>query len=228
MPKLVGRIALAGGFLLAALAASVTSAGAVVSDGCSATQQGSSSPVDLNKDEKWHLKKDDNVTGAGATKSELTGVTVSAVNLGIPLPVYSNNDKGSGGSTNQSYHVGDYGRFSRVIYVSGTAGGGACSGHIEIIVDDENPLTTVASLASIVAILLGLLSMLAGLRAGGVGGGILAALGGILAGLGVGILLEEFELLDPSSLAGLAFPIGGLLIGLLLAFALRRQAATAT
>jgi hypothetical protein len=39
---------------------------------------------------------------------------------------------------------------------------------------------------------------------------------GLVAGLGVGLVLQQFAVLDPGNLAGLGFPIGGLLLGIIL------------
>lgn len=213
-----GRVLTAFGIALVSVALLPAGAAAVVTGKCTATQEGSSSTVDLNKDEVWHLKKADTITGQGASEPELNGVKVSAVNLGVPLPVYTSPDKGHGGSTDRSYHVADYSQFSRIVYVSGTAGDGACTGHIKVVVDDQSAVTNLASLAAIALMVLGLILLLLALlsSSGGFGVRLLGAIGGLLFGLGLAILFEELEILDPAAIAGLAFPILGLILGFLL------------
>jgi hypothetical protein len=61
---------------------------------------------------------------------------------------------------------------------------------------------------------LGLLGVAAvATRSGGAGARIGGALAGLLAGLGLGLLLQEAEVLDPMGILGAALPLLGIAIG---------------
>jgi hypothetical protein len=66
--------------------------------------------------------------------------------------------------------------------------------------------------------IIGLVAIVMGARsAGGMGARILAAILGGLGGAGLGLALEQFGVLDPTSLVGLVIAAVGLVLGLVLA-----------
>jgi hypothetical protein len=100
--------------------------------------------------------------------------------------------------------------------VAGSASGptGSCSGQITIILDDVNPLMTVLGGGGMVAGLVGAAVVVSGLF---LGGGLLSRLlGGLfggLGGVGLALALQQFGVLDPTTLIGLVIPGVGLVAG---------------
>jgi hypothetical protein len=98
----------------------------------------------------------------------------------------------------------------------GAGSSDSCSGQIEIILDDVNPLLTALGGGGIAAAIIGLLLVLAGTRMSGAGGTILGLVAGALGGLGLALALEQFGVTDPRSFVGLGILIVAAVIGLLL------------
>ena len=212
-------LAIACAFVLASSAP----AAAVIVGGCTAQGTASKSTgVDLTSATEWHLRTDDVVSGSGAAPSNQTFVTVSVQAFGVAIPVLNSTGLNDRTSKAGPYTVASYSWIARVIPVSGASD--SCTGSIDIILDDVNPLATAAgggagALALLAVILLIGVATGSGGAGGRIGGGIL----GLIAGVGIGVALIEASLLDPRTLVGLALPVGGLLIGAASAGALRRR-----
>src|SRR6266545_3282028 len=120
------------------------------------------------------------------------------------------------------YRIADYYPYSRVLAVAGTST--SCDGSVLIIVDDVSPLTTWAGVLGLIAALLGLIGLLATLTQVPTGNiRIVGMVVGVVAGLGVGLLLQEMAILDPANPLGLLFPGGGAVLGFLVPGLLRSQ-----
>ena len=101
---------------------------------------------------------------------------------------------------------------------------GGQDGSVLIIVDDVSPLTTWAGVLGLIAALLGLIGMLATLTQVPTGNTrIVGLVVGVVAGVGLGLLLQEMAILDPANALDLLFPGGGAVLGFLIPGILRRQ-----
>ena len=165
------------------------------------------------------MRNNDVVSGSGAAPADQTFVQISVYAFGVGIPAFNATGKGRGGSAGP-YNVSSYSWIGRVISVSGASD--SCNGYITLIIDDANPITTVLGGGGAVLGLIGLLGVLFAARgSGGVRSRIGGAFAGLIAGVGIGVLVLEAGALDPRSLTGLALPIGGLFIGAVLAGMLR-------
>ncbi len=91
-------------------------------------------------------------------------------------------------------------------------------------IGDVSPLTTWAGVLGLIAALLGLIGLLATLTQVPTGNiRIVGMVVGVVAGLGVGLLLQEMAILDPANALGLLFPGGGAVLGFLVPGLLRSQ-----
>lgn len=200
--------------LLAALPA-----GATVNGGCTAT---ASDGTNLTTASDWTLHLNDEVSGTGSAPSELQGVGVTVIFFGVKLPanIYASDSKGKGGSS-PTYKVADYAKYGRVLVVAGSAGGGAgaggCDGSVLITIVDENAFTNAISLVGLVLGGLGILVLLGlAFAAASCFSRVLGFIFGLLAGVGIGLVLMEMGVLDPRALAGLAVPAVGAIVGAVL------------
>ncbi len=196
-------------------------ADAVVTGGCTAQATASKSgAIDLTTQAEWHVRSEDDVSGSGTAPADQTFVQISAYAFGVGLPVLSATGKGRSGSAGP-YALSNYTWIARIISVSGNSD--SCSGYVTLIVDDANPLLTAAGGGGAALGVIGLLGVLGAARGrGGPGGRIGGGLAGLIAGLGIGLLLQQAGALDPRSLLGLALLAGGVIIGGAAAGALRR------
>jgi hypothetical protein len=198
---------------------------ALVSGGCTAKATASvSGPIDLTTERVWHLRNEDVVNGEGhpASGTKLKGVTVRVDSFGMSIPIYFNNDEGTGGTAGP-YSVSTYSKLIRILAASGEAGGGACTGSIKIILDDASPVANVSSGLGLLLAVVGLILMLrAVFGRGGFGSRLGGAFGGLVCGLGAGLLLQQTGTLEPTSLLGLAFPALGLIVGAMVGGAMGR------
>jgi len=156
--------------------------------------------------------------------------SVAARALGLSLPIASGSGDGDTAGSVEGVSVATYAVLGARFLVSGSASGdsGSCAGQIEIILDDVNPLLTLLGGGGLVLALIGLLAVLMGARSGGgMGARILAAIFGGLGGAGLGLALEQFAVLDPTSFVGLGLAIVGLLLGFILAGRMGRGAIAA-
>lgn len=219
--RALARTCLALPAVALALFALASPAQAVISGPCTASGTASSSGnVDFTTQTVWHLKQSDTVSGTGHSEPEQTSVGVSVVNFGVPIPVFSSSGKGHGGDAGP-FTVAAFTPYARVAYAYGASD--SCSGSIEIIVDDVNPVATAAGGGGLALGVLGLLGMIGSMFGrGGVGNRMGGGLSGLIAGVGFGLYLEQAGVLDPSAIYGLALPLGGLVLGIVLAGAFGR------
>lgn len=127
----------------------------------------------------------------------------------------------SGTSWSKVVNVADYADYGVGLYkvVGSSSGSGlSCSGAALVDVQG-NPLSTIAGLVGLgLAILGGLgVALLALGGAGTVGRRALGALLGIVFGLGLGVLLQEYGLLYPTQTVAIVLLAGGAVLGALLA-----------
>lgn len=189
---------------------------AVVTGGCTAKATGTKSgAIDLVTQAEWHVRSDDVVSGSGTAPTDQTFVTISAYVLGIPVPIVRATEKGKDGTAGP-YDISIYRWMARTIAISGASDN--CTGSVTLIIDDVNPFATALGGGGVVLGVLGLLGLLGAARGpGGAGGRFYGLIAGALAGLGFGLTLQQVGALDPRSLAGLAVPGVGALLGLIVA-----------
>ena len=206
------------GLLVAAVAAQ-----ARVSGGCTASATAShSGSVDLTTATVWHVTDADVISGEAKSPSPQRSAQLKVVIFGVGLPLLDRQGNSTTGSAGP-YRIADYDHYSRVLSVAGTSG--SCDGAILIIVDDVAALATWAGILGLIATLLGLIGLIASLFVQPAGSSrVVGVVVGILAGFGVGLLLQEAAVLDPANALGLAFPVAGAVIGLVVPGVLRRRA----
>jgi len=196
-------------------------AAATISPPCSGTGTSTSGgEIDLTTATEWHLKSTDTAGGSGQSTVEMQSATVSASALGLAVPIAGGSGDGDTQGSVSGVSVAAFAYLGARFVVSGSASGegGSCSGSITIILDDVNPLLTLFGGGGIVLALIGLLAIFMGARsAGGMGARILAAILGGLGGAGLGLALEQFGVLDPTSFVGLVIALVGLVLGFVLA-----------
>ncbi len=201
-------------------------AGATVTGGCQVTGTSTSGgTIDLTTAAEWHLQSTDIAGGSGTAPSEQTAASVGAYALGLQLPIASGS--GDGGTTGevQGVSVSAFTALGARFTVAGssTGEGGGCSGEVLIIIDDVNPLLTVFGGGGVaVAVIGALVLLLTMLNGGGFGSRIVGLVFGALGGLGLALALEQFGILDPTTLVGLAILGVAAVLGLLLPGLLNR------
>ena len=186
-------------------------ASATIDPPCSGTGNSTSGgDIDLTTATEWHMLKDDIAGGTGQSTVPMKTGSVSAYGLGLALPIASGTGDGKTDGSVTGVSVATYAILGHRFLVAGSASGdgGSCSGSITIILDDVDPLFTVFGGGGVLLAVIGLLAIFLGARSGG---GcltrILAALFGGLGGAGLGLALEQFSVLDPTSFVGLVLAI---------------------
>jgi hypothetical protein len=188
---------------------------ATVNGGCSAVGTGSETgTVDLGAESVWHVKRDDSLTGQGASPNPPTKVQVSVQVFGLGFPLISSQGTLSSTGSAGPYPVSTLAGLARIVTVAGQTD--ACTGTIRIVVDDANlPL---AELIGAILGILGLLGLLgSALMCGHMSARILGGASGLLGGTGVGLVLQQAGSLDPGDLKDLLIPLAGLVAGTLVA-----------
>ena len=196
-----------------------------VSGGCTATATASKSgSVDLTTATVWHVTDADVISGEAKSPGSQKSAQLKVVIFGVGLPLLDRQGNSTTGAAGP-YRIADYDHYSRVLSVAGTST--SCDGAILIIVDDIAPLTTWAGILGLIATVLGLIGLIASLFLQPAGSSrVVGMIVGFLAGLGVGLLLQEAATLDPANPLGLAFPVAGAIVGLVVpgVFSRRRAA----
>lgn len=203
--------------VLAVLLAFPAASSATITGGCQGEGHSSSgSGANLTTDTEWHLNSNDVAGGSGTAPVPMRAASVAAYALGIGIPIASGTDEeGETAGSVEGVSVETYAILGHRFVVAGSASGdGQCSGQIEILLDDVNPLFTVLGGGGIIAALIGLIALLLFSRSsGGCLNRILSALFGGLGGLGAALALEQFEVLDPTQPIGLFIVIGVAVLG---------------
>lgn len=208
---------LATGSLFLLLATPVA---ATISPPCAGTGTSTSGgEIDLTTATEWHLKRSDTAGGSGQSTVEMTSATVFARALGLSIPIAGGSGDGDTSGSVSNVSVTTFGLLGQRFVVSGSASGdgATCSLAILVIIDDVNPLLTAFGGGGLVLALVGLLAIAMGARSSaGMAGRLLVAIVGALGGAGLGLALEQFGVLDPTSFMGLGLVGLGFVLGLVL------------
>ncbi|TME11898.1 MAG: hypothetical protein E6I65_05415 [Chloroflexi bacterium] len=209
-----------GGALVALALVFPTSAAATITGGCTGEGHSTSSSANLTTDTIWHLKRDDVAGGSGSSPAAMHRASVSAYGLGLGLPIAGGtSESGETSGSLDGVQVSTYAVLGRQFVVAGSASGDAqCTGQILIIIDDVQAVFTVLGGGGIILGILGLLGMLLFARGErGFANRLVSAFLGALAGVGLGLAAEQFDLLDPTRPIGLFLVIGLAVVGFLTA-----------
>jgi hypothetical protein len=153
------QIALGGAIALAAMAITPVLTHADVSGGCTAQATETSadgkvlSTIDITKQSEWHVHKDSTLSGTGHAKTEQHEGSASAAAFGFGVWTIAEG-KGKGQDGAGSIALSKVASFVREIGVIGSST--SCDGSLVIIIDDQNPVTTVAGAVGLGSGLLGL------------------------------------------------------------------------
>jgi hypothetical protein len=192
--------------------------GATITGGCTGEGHSTSSSANLTTDTVWHIKKDDVAGGSGTAPGLVHNATVGAYTLGFALPIASGtSDEGKTAGAVDGVSVATYAILGHRFVVSGSGTGDVnCSGQIEIIIDDVNPLLTVLGGGGLVLAIIGLLAVLRMTRGKkALGRRLMDGIFGAVGGLGLALTLEQFGVLDPTQITGLLVVLGAAIVGLL-------------
>ena len=208
--------------VVVSLAISAGPALAVISGGCTGAGSASrSGSIDLTTATEWRLRTDDVVNATGRAPREQTAAQVSAYAFFVPLSLVVATGRGPEGSAGP-YAVSDYAWIARVFVVAGSSD--SCSGSIRIVIEDVNQFATLVGGGGLLLVLVGALGLVASALGRGLGPRLLGgALGGLVAGFGLALLLPQLGVIDPRDPIGFALLALGLLIGALAANIARRR-----
>lgn len=200
--------------VLIGLFAAPLSARATVHGGCTATATASKSgTIDLAVASTWHVKDADVLNGQAGAPTPQKSAQLKVLLFGIGLPLLDAQGNSVSGAAGP-YRIADYDRYTRVLAVAGTSN--TCDGNVLIIVDDVAPLSTWAGILGVIAAILGIIGLVATMFQFPSGSArVVGMIVGIVAGLGVGLWLQQVAILDPGNLLGLLFPVGGAVLGLI-------------
>ena len=205
-------VACLAGLALAVVAASGAT-GATVAGPCSIQAVGTvSGSADLGKGGEWHLRRDEAVTVRVLAPQPQTHLDATVAVFGVAaalprteLPRYTTYLQGPD-------QVATWSRFSRAAAVSVRTD--ACSSSLVAVVDDQNPVLTLAGGIGAAVGALALMGLvLLAFRPRRVPLNVAGGLLGLLAGVGVRLFLQQLLWLDPRSYVTLAPPILGLFGG---------------
>lgn len=214
------RIPLAALAMLTVAAIVVPSAAAEISGPCEATINGQ----DVKSqgvgalDDAITVENDAVVPVTMSASSEISHLKIQIEFAGISWTV---RDKESNGTSwSSDVKVKNYAKYGVGLYkvVGSSSGGVSCSGSALVKVKG-NPLTTVAGIVGLIAALGGIAGVGGALalsaKAGSLafGRSLLGLFGGLLGGLGLAVLLQQFGLVYPTAGASAAFLGGGGLVG---------------
>ena len=201
--------------VLIGLLAAAVSAQATVHGGCTATATASKSgQIDLVGASTWHVKDADVLNGQATAPTSQKSAQLKVLLFGIGLPLLDNQGNSLSGVAGP-YRIADYDRYTRVLAVAGTSN--TCDGNILIVVDDVAPLSTWAGILGAIATVLGIIGLVATMFQFPSGSArVVGMIVGLVAGLGIGLLLQQAEILDPGNFLGLLLPGGGAILGLIL------------
>ena len=218
------RIPLAAIAILALAAIVVPSAAAVISGPCNATINGQNvknqgtgafaGPITVANDAV--------VPVAMSASGKISHLKIQIEFAGIRWTV---RDKASNGTSwSSDVKVKNYAKYGVGLYkvIGSSSGGVSCSGSALVKVKG-NPLATVAGIVGLIATLLGLGGIagvvISAMRAGSIGFGksVGGLLFGLIAGLGLAVLLQQFALVYPTPVAAIVTVGLGGLVGLGLA-----------
>jgi hypothetical protein len=192
-----------------------------VSGGCTATASASKSgAIDLTTATVWHVKDADVINGTGNAPTAQKSAQLKVLMFGIGLPLLDRQGNSQSGPAGP-YLIADYDRYTRVLSVAGTST--TCDGSILVIVDDVALLGTWAGILGLIALLLGLIGLVAtSFQSPSGSARVVGVIVGLVAGLGLGLVLQQAAILDPANVLGLLLPAGGGLLGFIVPGTLHR------
>jgi hypothetical protein len=213
--KLVARLSGVAALVLIGLLTAPVSAQATVRGGCTATATASKSgAIDLAVASNWHVKDADVLNGQATAQTVQKSAQLKVLLFGIGLPLLDKQGSSASGAAGP-YRIADYDRYTRVLAVAGTSN--TCDGNILIIVDDVAPLSTWAGILGAIAGVLGIIGLVATMFQFPSGSArVVGMIVGLVAGLGIGLLLQQLDILDPANFLGLLLPGGAAILGLIL------------
>lgn len=209
------RLSGAAFFVLITLLAAPVSTQANVQGGCTATATASSSgTIDVASASTWHVKDADVVNGQATAPTRQTSARLAVMLFGIGLPLLDKTGNGASGAAGP-YRIADYDHYTRVLAVNGTSS--TCDGNVLLVVDDVAPLSTWAGILGIIAAVLGIIGLVATMFQFPSGSArVVGMIVGLVAGVGLGLFLQQVGILNPADVLGLLIPAGGALVGLIL------------
>jgi hypothetical protein len=166
------------------------------------------------------MNRDDVAGGSGTAPAKMRAASVAAYALGIGLPIASGtSEDGETEGSVDGVNVATYAILGHRFVVAGSGSGDAqCSGEIEILLDDVNPLFTVLGGGGIILAVIGLIAVILFSRSsGGCANRFLSAFLGGLGGVGGALAAEQFAILDPTEPFGLLVVLGAAVIGFITA-----------
>jgi hypothetical protein len=213
MNTLIARLSGTALLVVIGLLAAPVSAQATVNGGCSATATASKSgSIDLATASTWHVMDADVLNGQAKAPARQTSAQLKVLLFGIGLPLLDKTGSSVTGAAGP-YRIADYDHYTRVLAVAGTSN--TCDGNVLIIVDDVAALTTWAGIIGLIAAVLGIIGLVATMsQFPSASARIVGMVVGLLAGLGIGLLLQEVAILDPANPFGLLLPGAGAVLGL--------------
>jgi len=157
------------------------------------------------------VKDADVLNGTGNAPSAQKSAQLKVLMFGIGLPLLDRQGNSQSGTAGP-YLIADYDRYTRVLSVAGTST--TCDGSILVIVDDVALLGTWAGILGLIALLLGLIGLVAtSVQSPSGSARVVGVIVGLVAGLGLGLVLQQAAILDPANVLGLLLPAGGALLG---------------
>jgi hypothetical protein len=194
-------------------------AAAVITGGCTGEGHATSGSADITTQTEWHILSTDVGGGSGTAPAPIKAASVGAYAGGLSIPIASStSEDGETAGSVDGVSASTLAVLGARFVIAGSGSGDAnCSGNITIIIDDVNPLLTVLGGGGLLLAILGLLAIVVGARSsGGLGARILATVLGGLGGLGLGLSLEQFGVLDPMQPISLVIAVIAAVLGLVL------------
>lgn len=151
--------------LLIALPGAALAGDSGVAGGCQVVGTSTSGgTVDLTAGGVWHVRSTDHLSVTGTAPTPQDSVVVNALLLGYPIPIVT--DSGGGSTGSREYDVATFSSLGRVFLVQGSSSGSgtACTGQIQIIIDDLSPMTTALGIAGATLTVVGAVTALLAIR----------------------------------------------------------------
>jgi hypothetical protein len=186
----LGLVILWGVALLLPAAAAATIEGNCLVTGTSTT----GGTVDLTSATVWHVSSKDKIKLDASAASAQTAGSAAFNALGFAIPLASGRSDGQTEYHSDYVDVATLAILARNLVLSGSSNGAVegCSGRVTLVIDDVNPLLTVAGVAGLAATILGVAAGAASLRRPESGRRRLLGVIGIgLLGAGLSVLLQQ-------------------------------------
>jgi hypothetical protein len=215
----IGRRLAAGLAVLSLSLVFPAGSAATVNGGCTAEGHASiSSGVDLTTEPVWHLRSDETAGGSGSSPTTMTSATLSAYALGIAIKIAGGSGKGDTTGSVDDISLDTFGRLGKVFVIAGSAtgGGASCDGQVLIVLDDVDALFTVLGGGGLALAILALAVILLATRSKGCAPKLLATIFGGIGGIGLGLSLEQFQVINPTTPIGLVIVLVGAVLGFFL------------